>query len=83
MTTKVVMQVTPDGQPALELARFTLDPDGKVIARYRDDEERESFEDGIYVCTAEGELRPADGRQFFEALDIAFSSSTLLYVEPR
>jgi hypothetical protein len=77
--TKAVMQAR-EHEPPLELARFALQDDGTVLSTYLDDEEREQFEDGIYVCTAAGELRPSDGRRFFDALDIAFASSTMIYV---
>lgn len=79
---KAVMRAGTDG-PSVELALFTLQPDGSVAASYADDEQREAFEDGEYVCTSDGELTPSDGQVFFDALERAFASSSYLYVEQR
>lgn len=76
---KRLMQAAMDAEP-VELAMFELASDGRVIATYRDETMQRYIEDtGICIATA-ARLTPADGRTFFDALALAFSRSSFVYV---
>lgn len=77
-TTKILRSVTPDG--SFELARFRLEA-GRVHATYINEDFREEIE-RIGLCTAKGpRITPADGKLFFEELDVAYSRSSTIVVE--
>ena len=69
----------PDSSTRDVLATFTLVGDD-VVADYRDRDYQLDVEvNGIYTMKA-GEVRPQDGRAFYDALDEAYRRSSFLHV---
>jgi hypothetical protein len=76
---KRIMRAMPDAEP-IELASFELKPDGSIDATYSDDTLRDELErDGTWTL-ATGWVTPADGKRFFDALDLAYANSSFLFV---
>jgi hypothetical protein len=62
-----------------DLAEFVLSND-QMIATYRDPAYKRNLErDGIYVAGS-GTVYPSDGPRFFDALDGAYATSSLMQV---
>ena len=62
-----------------KLATFELDPDGTVSADWDDDVIKDQIErNGIHVGGKT--LTPLSGKDFFDALDLAYSSSSRIVV---
>jgi hypothetical protein len=79
---KHIMQAMPDAPP-IELAVFELLADGKVHAEYRDETWRAALEDAGIMTVESGRVTPANGRAFFDALDLAYSQSSFVFVDAR
>lgn len=73
---KRVEQVDGTSGASSTLATFELDGD-RVLATWTDPDYRDELElMGLYV-ESHGDVRPEDGRVFFDALDAAYARSSL------
>lgn len=79
-TIKRIIRALPDAEP-VELARFELLADGQVRAEYFDESLRADLEDAGIFTAASGRLTPANGRAFFDALELAYPRSSFLFVD--
>jgi len=78
--TKVLRTYAAHGPP-LELARFDLQPDGRIVATYASKALRAEHEiDGVYTAL-HGEVRVADGARFLDALELSLSVSSFWRLE--
>lgn len=82
MTKHVSMR---DQGKLVPLATFRLDQ-GQVLATYHDTGYRDEIEQqgiGAMVGGNFKVLKPSDGQEFFDAIELAYSQSTLMVVEVR
>lgn len=82
MIKRVWLQESPFAPEPKLLATFRLDDDGTVHAEFSSPGFQREVQDGL--CTPVAWEKPRvfveDGRLFFEALDVAFSGSSLTFV---
>lgn len=78
---RVVVVESDTNRPRRVDAIFTLLDGGEVEARYFNRQFEKEVENGLVYTAKTGAVRPRDGRRFYDALDLAFASSSFMFVE--